>query len=138
MDHLIYVSKGHIPNLGPVGPLLHVKVCGGGCVKQFYCSLLVPSPEWSRCRYVKSQQISIRYVDIWGYMWIVGKDKLWTKQRIYVFKESVHTQLYLCTFYDDLWLKWINLKLGIFLTYNSDITNMPHLTRYLLQKSPQF
>ena len=22
--------KGHIPNLGPLGPLLHVKVCGGG------------------------------------------------------------------------------------------------------------
>ena len=25
MDHLIYASKGHIPNLGPLGPLLHVE-----------------------------------------------------------------------------------------------------------------
>ena len=32
MDHLINVSKGHIPNLGPLGPLLHVEkfVVGGG------------------------------------------------------------------------------------------------------------
>ena len=32
MDCLIYVSKGHIPNLGPLGPLLHVEkfVVGGG------------------------------------------------------------------------------------------------------------
>ena len=30
MDCLIYVSKSHIQNLGPLGPLLHVKVCGGG------------------------------------------------------------------------------------------------------------
>ena len=32
MDHLIYASKGHIPNLGPLGPLLHVEkfVVGGG------------------------------------------------------------------------------------------------------------
>ena len=44
MDCLIYVSKGHIPNLGPLGPLLHVEKFvvddgggggGGGCVKQF-------------------------------------------------------------------------------------------------------
>ena len=44
MDHLINVSKGHIPNLGALGPLLHVEkfvvvvvvvVVGGGCVKQF-------------------------------------------------------------------------------------------------------
>ena len=45
MDHLINVSKGHIPNLEPLGPLLHVEkfvVVGGGggewvggCVKQF-------------------------------------------------------------------------------------------------------
>ena len=34
MDGLIYVSKGHIPNLGPPGPLLHVEkfVVGGGWV----------------------------------------------------------------------------------------------------------
>ena len=25
MDRLIYVSKGYIPNLGPLGPLLHVE-----------------------------------------------------------------------------------------------------------------
>ena len=25
MDHLINVSKGHIPNLGPLGPLFHVE-----------------------------------------------------------------------------------------------------------------
>ena len=33
MDHLINVSKGHIPNLGALGPLLHVEkfvVVGGG------------------------------------------------------------------------------------------------------------
>ena len=33
MNHLIYVSKGYIPNLGPLGPLLHVEkfvVVGGG------------------------------------------------------------------------------------------------------------
>ena len=32
MDRLINVSKGHIPNLGPLGPLLHVEkfVVGGG------------------------------------------------------------------------------------------------------------
>ena len=32
MDCLIYVSKGHIPNLGPPAPLLHVEkfVVGGG------------------------------------------------------------------------------------------------------------
>ena len=33
MDRLIYVSKGYIPNLGPLGPLLHVEkflVVGGG------------------------------------------------------------------------------------------------------------
>ena len=32
MDCLIYVSKGHIQNLGPLGPLLHVEkfVVGGG------------------------------------------------------------------------------------------------------------
>ena len=32
MDRLIYDSKGHIPNLGPLGPLLHVEkfVVGGG------------------------------------------------------------------------------------------------------------
>ena len=32
MDHLINVSRGHIPNLGPLGPLLHVEkfVVGGG------------------------------------------------------------------------------------------------------------
>ena len=33
MDPLINVSKGHIPNLGPLGPLLHVEkfvVVGGG------------------------------------------------------------------------------------------------------------
>ena len=44
MDHLIHASKGHIPNLGPLGPLLHVEKfvvgggggCGGGgCVRQF-------------------------------------------------------------------------------------------------------
>ena len=32
MDHLISVSKGHIPNLGALGPLLHVEkfvVVGG-------------------------------------------------------------------------------------------------------------
>ena len=31
MDHLSNVSKGHIPNLGPLGPLLHVEkfVVGG-------------------------------------------------------------------------------------------------------------
>ena len=31
MDRLINVSKGHIPNLGPLGPLLHVEkfVVGG-------------------------------------------------------------------------------------------------------------
>ena len=27
---LFMLVKGHIPNLGPLGPLLHVKVCGGG------------------------------------------------------------------------------------------------------------
>ena len=36
MDCLIYVSKGHIPNLGPLGPLLHVEkfvvVVGGWVV----------------------------------------------------------------------------------------------------------
>ena len=34
VDHLINVSKGHIPNLGPLGPLLHVEkfVVGGGWV----------------------------------------------------------------------------------------------------------
>ena len=34
MDRLIYVSKGYIPNLGPLEPLLHVEkfVVGGGCV----------------------------------------------------------------------------------------------------------
>ena len=35
MDHLINVSKGHIPNLGPLGPLLHVEkfvVVGDGWV----------------------------------------------------------------------------------------------------------
>ena len=31
MNGLIYVSKGHIPNLVPLEPLLHVeKFCGGG------------------------------------------------------------------------------------------------------------
>ena len=25
MNHLINVSKGHIPNLGPLGPFLHVE-----------------------------------------------------------------------------------------------------------------
>ena len=32
MDRLIYVNKGHIPNLEPLGPLLHVEkfVVGGG------------------------------------------------------------------------------------------------------------
>ena len=32
MDRLIYVSEGHIPNLGPLGPLLPVEkfVVGGG------------------------------------------------------------------------------------------------------------
>ena len=33
MDRLIYVSKAYIPNLGPLGPLLHVEkfvVVGGG------------------------------------------------------------------------------------------------------------
>ena len=33
MDHLSNVSKGYIPNLGPLGPLLHVEkfvVVGGG------------------------------------------------------------------------------------------------------------
>ena len=32
VDHLINVSKGHIPNLGALGPLLHVEkfVVGGG------------------------------------------------------------------------------------------------------------
>ena len=32
MDCLIYVSKGHIPNLGPLGPILHEEkfVVGGG------------------------------------------------------------------------------------------------------------
>ena len=36
VDRLIYVSKGYIPNLGPLGPLLHVEkflvvvVVGGG------------------------------------------------------------------------------------------------------------
>ena len=32
MNHLINVSRGHIPNLGPLGPLLHVEkfVVGGG------------------------------------------------------------------------------------------------------------
>ena len=31
MNHLIYVSKGYIPNLGPLGPLLHVeKFVDGG------------------------------------------------------------------------------------------------------------
>ena len=44
VGHLINVSKGHIPNLGPLGPLLHVEKfvvgggggCGGGgCVRQF-------------------------------------------------------------------------------------------------------
>ena len=32
MDRLIYLSRGHIPNLGPLGPLLHVEkfVVGGG------------------------------------------------------------------------------------------------------------
>ena len=31
MNHLIYVSKDYIPNLGPLGPLLHVEkfVVGG-------------------------------------------------------------------------------------------------------------
>ena len=36
MDCLIYVSKGHIPNLGPLGPLLHVEkfvVVGGGWLR---------------------------------------------------------------------------------------------------------
>ena len=35
MDHLINVSKGHIPNLGALGPLLHVEkfvVVGGWVV----------------------------------------------------------------------------------------------------------
>ena len=34
VDHLINVSKGHIPNLRPLGTLLHVKkfVVGGGWV----------------------------------------------------------------------------------------------------------
>ena len=35
MDCLIYVSKGHIRNLGPLGPLLHVEkfvVVGGWVV----------------------------------------------------------------------------------------------------------
>ena len=37
MDRLIYDSKGHIPNLGPLGPLLHVenllvaKMCHQNC-----------------------------------------------------------------------------------------------------------
>ena len=41
MDRLIYVSKAYIPNLGALGPLLHVEkfvvvvVVVGGCVKQF-------------------------------------------------------------------------------------------------------
>ena len=32
VDRHIYLSKGHIPNLGPLGPLLHVEkfVVGGG------------------------------------------------------------------------------------------------------------
>ena len=32
MDRLIYVSKGHMPNLGPLAPLLHIEkfVVGGG------------------------------------------------------------------------------------------------------------
>ena len=33
MNRLIYVSKGSIPNLGPLGPLLHVeKFVDGGWV----------------------------------------------------------------------------------------------------------
>ena len=37
MDRLIYVSKGHIPNLGHLGPLLHVEkfVVGGGVESNF-------------------------------------------------------------------------------------------------------
>ena len=37
MKRLIYVNKGYIPNLGPLGPLLHVEkfvvVVGGGWVE---------------------------------------------------------------------------------------------------------
>ena len=38
MNHLINVSKGHIPNLGPLGPLLHVEkfVVGGGWVSGWW------------------------------------------------------------------------------------------------------
>ena len=41
VGRLIYVSIAYIPNLGPLGPLLHVEKFvvvvggGGGCVKQF-------------------------------------------------------------------------------------------------------
>ena len=38
MNRLIYVSKAYIPNLGPLGPLLHVEkfvVVGGGVQSNF-------------------------------------------------------------------------------------------------------
>ena len=50
MDHLINVSKGHIPNLGPLGPLLHVEkfvvVVGGWVVVETHFSVkLEPQAE---------------------------------------------------------------------------------------------
>ena len=53
MDYLINVSKDHIPNLGPLGPLLHIEkfvVVGGGSVvvvvvcKAILVITLGPSP----------------------------------------------------------------------------------------------
>ena len=54
MDHLINVSKGHIPNLGPLGPLLHVEkfVVGGWLVVETHFSVkLEPQPEQLANRY---------------------------------------------------------------------------------------
>ena len=43
MNRLIYVSKGYIPNLGPLGPLLHVEkflvVVGGWVVVETHFSV---------------------------------------------------------------------------------------------------
>ena len=48
MDGLIYVSKGHIPNLVPLEPLLHVEkfvvVVVGGCAKPILVIDLGPLP----------------------------------------------------------------------------------------------